>query len=141
MGITILEFDQIGWNDPAKAQEYDLKYEDYQKSLDPNSPVILDSRLWFWCQPKAFKVYLNVSDEAWAQRVYAAQRDDDANESLEAVLEANISRNAWHKKTYMKLYNVDLFDEKNYDLYIDTSNLSPDEVYIQVLEGYENFKK
>ncbi|MEI7558048.1 MAG: hypothetical protein WCJ45_04410 [bacterium] len=35
-----------------------------------NSKVILDSRLGFYCQQKAFKVYLDVSDEEAARRIF-----------------------------------------------------------------------
>lgn len=30
MWLTIAQRDEIWWNDPAKAQEFDLKFEDYQ---------------------------------------------------------------------------------------------------------------
>ena len=141
MGITILEFDQIWRNDPKKAQEYDLKYEEYQKSLDPKSNIVLDSRLSFWCQPDAFNVFLDVSDDEWARRIYNAQRSDDANESYEAVLQANQERHSWLQSTYIKLYDVDLYNTSNYDIYIDTSDLTPDEVYTQILQWYTTWQE
>jgi cytidylate kinase len=63
MGLTIAERDQIGRNDPTKAQEHDLKFEDYQKSLSLDDNIILDGRMAFWCQPQAFKIFLDVSDQ------------------------------------------------------------------------------
>ena len=44
MGISISEFNLLGEN-PENQKEFDLKYEEYQKSLDPSSKILLDSRL------------------------------------------------------------------------------------------------
>jgi hypothetical protein len=40
-----------------------LKYEEYQKSLKLTDNIILDSRLGFYAQPKAFKILLDVDEE------------------------------------------------------------------------------
>ena len=127
MGLTILEFDQIWWNDPAKAKEYDLKYEDYQKSLPLDSKVILDSKMSFFVQPDAFNVFMDVRDEVGAQRIYDQKRDSEAADSFEAVLEANRTRMEGQKATYLKLYDVDLFDMSHYDLVFDASEMTPEQ--------------
>lgn len=69
MGLTISEFNKLG-ELPENREKFDLKYEEYQKNLDVNDGIILDSRLSFYCQPKAFKVYLDVSDEEAARRIF-----------------------------------------------------------------------
>lgn len=139
MGLTILEFDKIWWENPDKAKEFDLKYEDYQKSLPLESKVILDSKMSFDCQPDAFKVFMSVSDEEGAKRVFEAQRDDDESKSYEAVLEVNNNRHQWQQDTYKKLYGVDIFDESHYTLVIDTTSLSPEEVYTIIMEKFTAF--
>lgn len=135
--LTILEFDTLWRENPEKAKEFDLKYEDYQKSLNPNDAIVLDSRLSFMCQPKAFNVFLNVEDNEWAKRVFEHQRDDDESSSFEAVLLANQKRHQWQYEAYMKLYKIDLFDTNNYDLVIDTTTLTPEQVVNKVLEWYQ----
>lgn len=135
MWITILEFDTIWRENPEKAKEYDLKYEEYQKSLDPNDSLILDSRLSFMCQPDAFNIFLDVEDAEGAKRVFEHQREEDESSSLEAVFETNKKRHQWQYQAYMKLYAIDLFDTNHYDLVVDTTNKSPDEVFeIALLE-------
>lgn len=141
MWITILEFDTIGRENPEKAKEFDLKYEDYQKSLDPREPLILDSRLSFMCQPDAYNVFLDVHELEGAKRVFEHQREDDESSSLEAVLEANQKRHRGQYEAYMKLYAIDLFEQSNYDLVVDTTQLSPQEVFETVLEWYTLWKK
>lgn len=141
MGITILEFDRIGREHPEKAKEFDLKYEEYQKSLDVDSPIILDSRLGFRCQPNAFKVFLDVSDEVGAHRIYEAHRASDESKSYEAVLESNRARHAGHAEMYQKLYHVDIFDKNNYDFVLDTTDLTPDVVLERILAAYDARRK
>lgn len=140
MGITIVEFDKIGWENPDKAQEFDLKFEEYQKSLDPTSKIILDGRMAFWCQPDAFKIFLDVDDKVGAERVFSHQRETDASWSLEEVKQTNYERNEWARQTYITLYNVDMYDLSHYDLVIDTTGLTPDEVFEYVIKGFEKHK-
>lgn len=139
MWLTIFEWDQIWWNNPEKAQEFDLKFEDYQKSLSIDENIILDGRMAFWCQPNAFKVFLDVSDEEWAKRVFDAQRDTDARNSFEEVFDVNINRNRKGRDTYLKLYNVDIYDMSQYDLVVDTTNMIPDQILNLVLNWFEIF--
>lgn len=62
MGLSISEFNLLG-EKPENQKEFDLKYEEYQKNLPLESSIILESRLGFLCQPKAFKVFLDIRDE------------------------------------------------------------------------------
>ena len=139
MWLTIFEFDQIWWNDPKKAQEFDLKFEEYQKSLSLEDNIILDGRMAFWCQPHAFKIFLNVKDEEWAKRVFEAQRDSDARHSFEEVLQVNCQRNETWRQTYIKLYNVDIYDMSQYDLVIDTTTLTTHEIFETVIAEFTKF--
>ncbi len=139
MGLTIFEFDQIWWNDPKKAQEFDLKFEEYQKSLSLEDNIILDGRMAFWCQPHAFKIFLDVGDIQWAKRVFEAQRDTDAKTSFEEVLDVNTQRNERGRQTYLKLYSIDIYDLSQYDLVIDTTYLHPDDVFELVIREFTKF--
>lgn len=46
MWLNIIEFNKL-WELRKNQHEFDLKYEDYQRSLDPKSTIILESRLGF----------------------------------------------------------------------------------------------
>jgi cytidylate kinase len=72
-GMTMLERDKLG-DKPENRKEFDLKYEEYQKSLDPTSKIILDGRMAFWCQPTAFNVFLDVDLDTSAHRIHESQR-------------------------------------------------------------------
>ena len=102
MGLSILEFNLL-WEKPENQKEFDLKFEDYQKSLDLESKILLESRLGFLCQPKAFKVFLDISDEIAAERILWAHRSTDNYEDAESMLKATKERNESDKKR--KIYN------------------------------------
>lgn len=44
MGISIYEFNRLG-DLPGNAEKFDKQYEEYQKGLDTNSNILLESRL------------------------------------------------------------------------------------------------
>ena len=136
MWLNIHEFNLL-WEKPENAKEFDLKYEEFQKGLDLNSNIILDSRLGFFAQPNAFKILLDVSEEIAGERIYKAERDTDKQESLQAAIEEVHNRNKADFERYIKLYNIDLRDQENYDLVIDTWDKTPEEVANIILEKFE----
>lgn len=139
MGINIYDFNILG-DKQENAKEFDLKYEEYQKSLQFNDKIILDSRLGFFAQPKAFKVLLDVEEEIWSKRILNAKRDTDKFSSPEEALEEVQKRNLNDQKRYQKLYDINLRDHNNYNLVIDTSERRPDEVVDIILWEFKQRK-
>ncbi len=101
----------------------------------------MESRLGFLCQPKAFKVFLDVEDEIASQRIHNDQRITDEYQSSQQALEMTRQRNLGDQKRYFDLYGVDLWDPKHYDLLIDTSYKTPEEVVQEILVAFENYQK
>lgn len=140
MGMTISEFNKE-WEKPENRETFDLKYEDYQKNLPLDSKIILDWRVSFYCQPKAFKVYLDVSDEEAARRIFAdTERSWDAYNSIQAVQEATVKRNIDDVRRYKELYNIDISDKTNFDLVVDTTGKIPQQVADEIIEVFNEFK-
>lgn len=141
MGLSILQFDELG-NRPENKQEFDLKYEEYQKSLDVNENIVLDGWMAFYCQPKAFKVFLTVSDKESARRIFNdKERVGDEYASEEEVLEKTKKRSDENISRYKGLYGVDIFDESQYDLVLDTWDNHPDIVADEIIEKFTEFQK
>ena len=136
MGLSISEFNILG-EKPENQKEFDLKYEEYQKNLPLESAIILESRLGFLCQPKAFKVFLDIRDEVASERIRKDQRTTDNFESPEQALEVTKKRNADDRNRFLSLYNVDLRDDENYDLKIDTSDKTPKEVAQLIIDTFK----
>ena len=140
MWINIIEFNKM-WDDPEKSAEFDLKYEEYQKNLKLTDNIILDSRLWFYAQPKAFKILLDVDEEIAWERIFKAERATDKHTTKEHAINEVKERNSSDEARYIKLYNIDLWNPKHYNLVIDTSERTPEEVLQIILDEFKAFKR
>lgn len=140
MWINIIEFNKM-WDDPEKSAEFDLKYEEYQKNLKLTDDIILDSRLGFYAQPKAFKILLDVDEEVSWERIFKAERDTDKHTTKKHAIDEVKERNSSDEKRYQKLYNVDLWNPNNYNLVIDTSERTPEEVLQIILDEFKAYKR
>lgn len=140
MWINIIEFNKM-WDNPENAKEFDLKYEEYQQSLKLSDNIILDSRLGFYAQPKAFKILLDVDEEIAWERIFKAERDTDKQASKEHAIAEVKERNSNDEARYQKLYNVDLWNPNNYNLVIDTSERTPEEVLQIILDEFKAYKR
>ena len=139
MWINIIEFNKM-WDDPKKSAEFDLKYEEYQQNLKLSDDIILDSRLWFYAQPHAFKILLDVDEEIAWERIFKAERDTDKHASKKYAIAEVKERNSSDEERYQKLYDVDLWNPNNYNLVIDTSDRTPEEVLQIILEEFKAYK-
>lgn len=136
MGMTLAEYNALGEIDPKTDQEVDK----YQKILgETQDNFIIEGRTSWYFIPQSLKIYLDVSDEEGAQRVFNhLQQENNRNEDFElssvAEVKASISRRLKSDiLRYKKYYNIDVHNFKNYDYYLDTSNLSPEESFESVL--------
>ena len=139
MWINIVEFNKL-WDNPENAKEFDLKYEEYQWNLKLSDNIILDSRLWFYVQPKAFKILLDVDENIAWERIFKAERETDKHATKKHAIDEVKERNLNDEERYKKLYDVDLWDPNNYNLVIDTSERTPEEVLEIILEEFKVFK-
>lgn len=103
---------------------------------------IIDSRLAFHFAPKGLKVvkiFLTCNTKEAARRIYgdvlsnkrAVESDIKTQKDAEKAI---VTRMKSEVKRYKKYYGVDYLDEKNYDLVVDTTNLSIDGAVGQVLK-------
>lgn len=139
MWINIIEFNKM-WDDPEKSAEFDLKYEEYQQNLKLSDNIILDSRLWFYAQPHAFKILLDVDEEIAWERIFKAERDTDKHATKKHAVKEVKDRNSSDEERYKKLYNVDLWNPNNYNLVIDTSERTPEQVLQIILDEFKAYK-
>ena len=136
MDMTISEFNAL-WELPENRENFDFKYEEFQKNLDVADGIILDSRLGFYCQPKAFKVFLDVTDEEAAKRIFGdTQRSGDDYASLEKVQEATEKRNTDDTDRYKELYTIDISDISHFDVIVDTTGKPPQQVADEIIKKF-----
>jgi cytidylate kinase len=100
---------------------------------------IIDSRMAWHFIPDAFKVYLIVDGRIAAQRVFCDSRVSENYSSIETALEKLTERRQSEKFRYKHLYNVDLDNFGNYNLVLDTSYITPDEVLENINRYYNEW--
>ncbi|MCX6795892.1 MAG: cytidylate kinase family protein [Candidatus Falkowbacteria bacterium] len=136
-GLTLTEYNKLGETDPTTDSEVDEYQKRLGKTLDN---FIIEGRTSWYFIPHSLKIFLEVDEKEGAQRVFTdlkknKERNEDKNlKTLEDVLESNQRRLASDKIRYKKYYNVDVFNHKNYDFVLDTTNLSIEEVFTQVYD-------
>lgn len=131
-GLTLAEYNKLGENDPTS----DLEVDNYQTELGrKENNFIIEGRTSWYFIPHSLKLYIDVDKEIGAARIFSSlqtknNRNEDKNlNSVEDVLKSNIERQKSDNKRYKKYFNIDVYDQKNYDFYINTSNLSIEEVF------------
>lgn len=110
--------------------------EKINREKRPNEIWIFDSRMAFDNIPDAFSVRLTVNPHEAAKRLYndTSRGEEDRYSSLEEAEKAREERRIGEIKRYKERYGVNLEDENNYDLIIDTSNLRVEDIANTILE-------
>jgi len=129
-GLTLAEYNKLGESDPST----DLEIDEYQKQLgETEDNFIIEGRTSWYFIPQSLKLYIDVSDEEGARRIFLANRDgeDKSMSTLDEVLLSVKNRKNSDRKRYLQFFGIDTYDLKNYDYVIDTTNLTPSDVFNQ----------
>jgi len=102
-----------------------------QKSKINKRGVFEGRTAWHFVEKPDVKVFLRVDPKTAAERVWGDQDNPlrVQHDSLEEVQAANVKRKASEQARYEKYYQIDVYDENNYDVVIDTSKMTIDEVF------------
>jgi cytidylate kinase len=135
-GLTLEEYNKLGETDPSTDLEVDM----YQKELgEKEDNFIIEGRTSWHFIPHSFKIFLDVSFEEGAKRIYSAMLGkNDRNEgtglnSEKAVLESIKRRRESDIKRYQKYFGFNVFDKDHYDLIIDTTDKTIDQVFKEIV--------
>ena len=121
-GLTIDQLNKLGESNPST----DLPIDNFQKKLAKKDNTVLDGRLSWYFIPNSIKIFLKVEMEEGAGRIFKAKRKSERpyKNINDAIKEIKQRINS-DKKRYKRYYNINnIYDLKNYDIIIDTTNLS-----------------
>ena len=107
------------------------------KEEKPDDIWIIDSRLAFHNIPEAFSVRLTSKPEVAGKRLFDDKtrgKEDNKYKSVEEAIQAREKRRLGENERYLRRYGVDLDDEDNYDLIIDTSYSTVDDISNSILK-------
>lgn len=133
--LSILEYNKL------KKEDVDTEFDQYQKKYgEKNNDFVLDGRLSFYFVPDSIKIFFKVKLDIAAERIFKDQRKTEKKyESIEET-KKNIQKRLDNDcKRYLKLYDLDVFNLQHFDLVIDTSDLTIDQVKEKVINYVKSF--
>ncbi len=134
-GMTILELSRVAEEDDSIDREID---ERSARLAGSGRSFVMDARLGWHFIPESVKVFLDVRPEIAASRVYGAgRRTEKENVDLDATVLAIALRTQSERERYITYYGIDYLDPSHYDLVIDTSDVTPQEVVQTIVAHLE----
>jgi cytidylate kinase len=141
MGVSVLELNKLMKENP----ELDHKIDDAVTELSrqrKGDDLVFDSRMAWHFAENVFKVYMYVDPTVAAKRVFAADRGDvEKYKSVEEAREMLIARSLEENKRFKDIYGVDNFDYGNYDLIVDSTSATPEQIAETIVTQAELFEK
>lgn len=131
-GLTLLELQELSKNDRSIDDETDTRQKELGEKEDN---FVFEGRLGYHFIPDSFKVFLKTGVEIAALRILESMKTENLERKKEGLVDdkdeiiAKLKRRRdWEKNRYKELYSLDYEDEKNYNLIIDTTSISAEEV-------------
>ena len=104
--------------------------------------LIYDSRMAWHFAENTFKVYMFVDPTVAAKRVIAADRGNvEKYNTVEEARERLIDRSIEENQRFKLIYGVDNFDYNNYNLIIDSTSATPEQIAEAIASEAAEFEK
>ena len=119
-----------------KDKSIDMELDKKTVELRAADNFVIDGRLTAYFLPYAdLKVFLDCDDKVRAERILKDKREDEKSKSLKELLEKIRQREKSERKRYDKLYSIDCYDKRLYNLIIDTTKLGVKEVVDKIIKA------
>ena len=141
-GLTLNDLNKIGESDPS----IDIEIDDYSREIGKEENVVMDSRLGFHFIPKSFKVFLKLDPNIAANRILEdakvnPNRHKESRQgfsTIEDIVSSINTRLKSETKRYKELYKINNYMmPENFDLVIDTSEITLEQVSEQIITKYK----
>ena len=130
-GTTIAEYyKKLGQN-----LERDRAADRAVEKLSYHDNIVVDGRAAWHFLPSSYKVFLKARDDIRVRRVYSSERSAEKYSSLAETAKMMEERSTEVRNRMRELYQIDVQDESNFDLVIDTSDLSVKQVVNRIRRG------
>lgn len=138
-GVSILELMKQAETDGSIDEDVDNYVSDLGKTKDN---FIIESRTAFHFIPDSLKVYLKVDPGEGAKRIFkdlgkADRKEEDRANNPVQLAKFLAERVAIDQERYQKYYGIDFQNENNYDLVINSTNLTPEDVMEKIMVEVE----
>ena len=136
--MTIDEFNRYMETHP----EVDKAIDDALAALtyDPRT-LVIDSRMAFHFVKGTFRVYMATAPHVSAARILADKRAGESFDTVEETARRVAARRKSESLRYFEKYGVHITDMQNYDLVLDTTAITPEEVADIILASLDAWQK
>lgn len=138
-GLSICDYNKRIADDPTEDRKIDDRTREVAiERRDEN--MIFDSRMAWFFAPDTFKVYVTVDPAVAAARVKIDPRPGEPNSELEIYSELE-ERSKVEQTRFIKFYGegADYYNWKNYNLVIDSTTRTADEVADAIWAAFEAY--
>lgn len=131
-GLSIHEMNELVIKNPDMDRKMD---ENIAKIAREKKNMIVDGHVLWHFLPESLKVFLEVNIDEATKRLFEEKRTSEKeNKSIEDTKQGLIKRAKHEEKRYSSVYNLEYRNLDNFDIVINTTNLSPEEVVNKILE-------
>src|SRR3989339_264745 len=125
-GMSINDLMEFAKTDISIHKEMDKKVKEYgQKHKD----AIIEGWIAYNFVPDSIKIFLDVDENTGAERIYHAQRKDEPKyASIQETLIQTKKRLEDTCQGFQKTHKLDFLNKDQYDIIINTTNKTPEEV-------------
>ena len=136
-GMTLQELNQYAATHPETDVDVDKMAANKARELEKKGVmVIVEGRTQFHFLPESIKIFMKVKPEEGAKRIWKdlqnkatqEKRNEGNIASFEAMKKRIYEREEEDATRYKKYYGIDHRDESQYDIVIDTTTITPEQV-------------
>ncbi|MBU0758625.1 MAG: cytidylate kinase family protein [Nanoarchaeota archaeon] len=142
--LTTVDFSKMEAKDP----KFDLERDNIMKELgEKEDDFVIDTWLGARFIPHAFKVFLDSDLEKRAQRIFEENNlgrnaagvshkriSEKKFKSVDDVKEFLMQKETINRDRWLRLYKFDFLDKSNYDLVLDTTDMTIREIVNEILQ-------
>lgn len=127
--LSIMELSDRAEADPTIDKELDEKQKTIGKEEDN---FIMDSRLGFHFIPNSLKIFFTVDIKEAAKRIFNDKRTEETYKNIDEAEIFLKKRMRSENIRYKEYYGIDFPKKDYFDMMIDTTNKTPEEVVEEV---------
>lgn len=136
--MTVLELNEAAKKDRSIDDMLDRRSTELGKKMDH---TVFDSRLAWHFVENSFKVFLLVDTQEAARRVFEGNNRSAENyQSLEQARDGLEERARLEQDRFRDLYGIDYYDAGNYDLVIESTYASPEQLAQEIQRNFELYQ-
>jgi cytidylate kinase len=141
-GLTLEEFNEL----VATSKELDLLIDEELMRIErEDDEYVIDSHLGYHFVPSGFGVYLDITLDTAALRIYGDRdshtriKTGDITHTLEEAREKAEKRILNHQERYLRHYGINPYVCDQYDCVVNSEDQTPEQIADAILVAYEGW--